>query len=158
MTADSFDDRLALAGALAHLAAVAGSATPETQQALAVVLPLVTTLQDAALPAVDLAALKHDRYDEWGWNARHPDTEWWARQYAITAGLEPDVDGYTVNLGSRGLTRDEIPHAAAFLMAIHAMTDPAELEKRYACDCFPDDPADPVHEPWCAANDRPVTS
>lgn len=44
MTADSLDAELDLAAALAHLAAVAGSATPETQQALAVVLPLVTDL------------------------------------------------------------------------------------------------------------------
>ncbi len=46
MTADarSLDAELDLAAALAHLAAVAGSATPETRQALAVVLPLVTEL------------------------------------------------------------------------------------------------------------------
>lgn len=140
MTADarSLDDRLAMATALAHLAAVAGSATPETAAALAVVLPRLAELEDAALPAVDLDALHDRQNDEW-----HYGTGGFPTGSAVVAYPEPDGDGDTVYFRRIGWDRDSLPELAALIMAVHAASDPAKR----VCDCGAEGEQ---HEVFCA--------
>lgn len=163
MTADArtVDDRIALIQAAASLTRFTSSALcpMDVANAIDTVMTRCNELMAAALPSVDLAPLKNPQCDEWGWGPRHPElSQWWARKHRAEASLVPDVNGRLVMLRD-GVSRDEIPELAGFLMAIYAASDPTELAKRMACDCFPDEEeADPTHESWCATNDRPVTA
>lgn len=140
--ATTLDDRLALAGALAHLAAVASSATLETRLALAVVLPLLTDMQDAALPVVDLDALLGPHGD-WLFGPHVGVQHIWNSGDAVCATSSPDVDGATVYVRKATWTRDQLPELAGFLMAVYAASDPAKR----MCDCGAENES---HEAFCA--------
>ncbi len=125
--------RVALADAARHVFDLAAQ--------LAAARERIRELEAAALPDIDMAALKHPHYDEWTWG-----------EGRLEVTVHPDGLGHLAQL--RGaLTRDELLPAAAVLAWAFRESSPEALDARYACDCSPVD-GEPC-ESYCASHDRP---
>lgn len=77
-----------------------------------------------ALPVVDLADFLRPSalVTEWVYGPARTD---WLRSHPITAYADGEQGEPTVELrGPLGLSRDELPHLAAWLLAVHAATEP----------------------------------
>lgn len=79
-----------------------------------------------ALPVVDLADFLRPSAlaTEWVYGPARTD---WLRSHPITAYADGDAGEPFVELrGPLGLSRDELPHLAAWLLAVHAATKPED--------------------------------